>query len=281
MLLLLWAQICFSHTRLLSQGVYDYRSSCAFILLRPLVVCIPIGVDVCHDSHSVYKCLMFSCHLKIASAPEGTQAASLDIEHAYHNSPIIPQHKPYLAMSWNDSIYVGHVAMEGLVTAGGIQGNAADALLDILRHHGIPHVFKWVDDVVIFRHPVHSFTSVVGTPEFAYGFDLDSIFDITTPLGVPWHPIETKGQDFSSSVKYVGFLWDLERHHVSLPEKKQVKILAKINSFLASSILTVTCQDSASLHGSLQHITFIFREGCSTLPPLSSFILKFPNHFAR
>jgi len=222
---------------------------------------------------------MFSCHLKIASAPEGTQAASLDIEHAYHNSPIIPQHKPYLAMSWNDSIYVGHVAVEGLTTAGGIQGNAADALLDILRHHGIPHVFKWVDDVVIFRPPVHSFTSVVGTPEFAYGFDLDSIFDITTPLGVPWHPIETKGQDFSSSVKYVGFLWDLERHRVSLPEKKHIKLISKIDTFVSSPSRIVTRKICTSIHGSLQHISFMYKEGCSTLPPLSSFISKFPNDF--
>jgi len=73
------------------------------------------------------------CHFlmpsKVATAPEGTQATSLDIERAYHNSPIIPCHKPYLATSWNNSIYVGHVAVEGLATAGGIQGNAADALL--------------------------------------------------------------------------------------------------------------------------------------------------------
>jgi len=45
--------------------------------------------------------------------------------------------------------------------------------------------------------------------------------------------IETKGQYFASSVKYVGFQWDLETRHVSLLEKKQVKILAKIDSFLS------------------------------------------------
>src|SRR5882672_5741378 len=41
--------------------------------------------------------------------------------------------------------------------------------------------------------------------------------------GIPWHPIEKKGQDFASSVKYVGFLWDLEQRRVSLPDKKRVK----------------------------------------------------------
>src|SRR5882724_10150023 len=111
---------------------------------------MPFSVYGCHDSHSILSrsnCLMCS---KVASSPEGTQAASLDIEHMYHNSPIIPHHKPYLAMSWNDSIYVRHVAVGGLATAGGIQGT----LLDILQDHKIPHVFKWVYDVVIFRYPV-------------------------------------------------------------------------------------------------------------------------------
>jgi len=78
-------------------------------------------------------------------------------------------------MSWNNSIYVRHVAVEGLMTAGGIQGNATDALLDILQHHMIPHDFKWVDDVIIFRSPVCSFINVDGMPKFTYGFDLDSV----------------------------------------------------------------------------------------------------------
>src|SRR5882724_4185759 len=58
----------------------------------------------------------------IASAPIGTQAASLDIEQAYHNSPITPCHKPFLAVSWNKSIYIGHVAIEGLMTTVAFKG---------------------------------------------------------------------------------------------------------------------------------------------------------------
>jgi len=88
--------------------------------------------------------------VKVALAPVGTQAASLDIEQAYHNSPIAPKHKPYLAVSWNDKIYVGHCVVEGLATAGGIQGCLADALLDLFHYCRIEDVFKWVDDVIIF-----------------------------------------------------------------------------------------------------------------------------------
>ena len=215
-------------------------------------------------------------HYKVTTAPPGTQAASLDIERAYHNSPIAPIHKPYLAISWQENIYVGHVAVEGLATAGSIQGTPADALIDIFQHHGIEHVFKWVDDVVIFRVPVSPSRSALP----AFSFDLKMVFRITAPLGVPWHPIEKKGQDFASSVKYVRFLWDLDHRRVSLPDKKCIKLLAKIDNFLALDSCTVSRRDCTSLHGSLQHITFIFREGRSTLPPISSFVLKFTNDFS-
>ena len=113
-------------------------------------------------------------------------------------------------MSWDNSIYVCHVAIEGIATASVIQDNAADTLLDILCHHEILHGFKWVNDIVIFRLPVRSIKSTVDNSQFFYNFDLQSVFQITTPLGVPWHPIEGKGQDFSWPVKYVGFLWDLK-----------------------------------------------------------------------
>jgi len=36
-----------------------------------------------------------------------------------------------------------------------------------------------------------------------------------------------------------------------------------------------------AIHGTLQHITFIYRQGCSSLPPFSSFIAKFPNDFTH
>jgi len=205
--------------------------------------------------------------------------ASLDIERAYHNSPIIPHHKPYLSISWNGSIYVRHVAVEGLTTAGGIQGNTTDALLDILWHHRILHIFKWVDDVIIFRSLVCSFINVDSMPEFTYGFGFDLVFDITMPLGVPWHLIESKGQDFTSSIKYIGFLWDLKLHHVSLPEKKCVKIISKIDAFISFPNCVIMRKLCASIHVSLQHISFIYKEGHSTLPPLSSFISKFLNDF--
>src|SRR6266481_5779649 len=205
------------------------------------------------------------------------QVASLDIEQAYHNSPILPRHKAYLASFWEGSIYVGHVAVEGLATAGGIQGSLADAMLDILCHRGIPDVFKWVDDVVIFWSPTLS--SSLGGPsdtrDYTYPIDLAYFFNVTSPLGILWHPIESKGQDFAFSVKYIGFLWDIPSRWVSLTDKKCVKLVCKLDSFLSSPRSLVTRWECTSLHGSLQHVTFMYKDGCSVLPPLSAFISKF------
>jgi len=124
---------------------------------------------------------------------------------AYWNSPIVPMHKKYLAVSWRDSIYVQHNAIKGLSSASGIQGALADACIEILRANKITPVLKWVDDFVIFRSPS---TSSLSVDEYTFDYDLACIAQITDPLGIPWHAVLKKGQDFGSSFKYLGFLWD-------------------------------------------------------------------------
>ena len=208
---------------------------------------------------------------------------SLDIERAYHNSLILPRHKAYLASFWEGSIYVGHVAVEGLATAGGIQGCLANAMLNILCHRGIPDVFKWVDDIVIFQLPIASSFDARSSSgdQFSYSIDLQYFFNVTSPLGIPWHPINKKGQDFAPSVKYVGFLWDVSSRQVLLTNKKHTKLLAKLDSFLSSPHLKATHWECASLHGSLQHVTFVYKDSHSVLLPLSAFISKFKNDHTR
>ena len=46
---------------------------------------------------------------------------------------------------WHGNIYVDHCAIEGLSSSGNIQGIPADALVSILRHHGVDAVLKLVD----------------------------------------------------------------------------------------------------------------------------------------
>jgi len=63
--------------------------------------------------------VLLSAFPQFTSCPAGTQAASLDIAKAYRNSPIAPTHKHYIPVMWKGSIYVQHVTIKGLVTAGG------------------------------------------------------------------------------------------------------------------------------------------------------------------
>src|SRR5882724_7297199 len=70
--------------------------------------------------------ITFVLPCKLTTFSPHTEAASLDIAKAYRNSPILPSHKIYLCMYWKNNVYVQHVLIEGLATAGGIQSTIAD-----------------------------------------------------------------------------------------------------------------------------------------------------------
>ena len=141
-------------------------------------------------------------------------------------------------------MYVQHVAIEGLATAGGIQGTVADACLQILEYHGIKPVVKWVDDFVLFREPLPKLTPNSTT---FFPYNLADILSMTRPLGIPWHDVSKKGQDFTSSFDYVGFTWDIKQRTVHVPSEKQIHAINKIQYALSSP--TLTCHDTASTHG--------------------------------
>jgi len=170
--------------------------------------------------------------------------------------------------------------MEGLSLAGNIQGVPADTFIAIFKANAFGPALKWVDDFVLFRTPSAGHVNEDGITEYVYSYDLSAVMAITDPLGIPWHPIDVKGQDFKSTVSYVGFVWDLEHHSVSLSPKKRLKYLDKVCSLLHASSSKISCKDCMSILGTLQHISFIYKEGHSLLLPFSSFLSKFHNDFA-
>ena len=109
-----------------------------------------------------------------------------------------------------------------------------------------------------------------------YSHDLSTVTDVTDPLGIHWHPIEAKGQDFNSTVSYIGFVWDLECHSVSLSPRKCQKYLSKVHSFLHVANSKISWKECMSIVSTLQHISFIYKEGHSTLPPFSAFLSNSP-----
>ena len=145
----------------------------------------------------------------------------MDIKAAFRNSPIWPPHKVFCVVAWDGAFYVDHVFPFGLATAPGIQGCVADATVDILAFWEIAPVFKWVDDFSFLREPCNTVMHEDGSMTHSYAYSLVDIIRLTGWLGIPWHPVEKKGHDFTFSAVYVRFNWDLECHAVSLPERKR------------------------------------------------------------
>jgi len=182
------------------------------------------------------------------------EGETLDIVCAYRNPPLSLHHKAYVASKWCDRVYIYQCAMEGLSSSGNIQGTPADALVSILKKNGVNEVFKWVDDFCHFCVPTPNVSIGRGNQSSQFSIDIISIFSITDPLSMPWHPIDMKGQDFTSTVTYVGFLWDLQNQSISLPSKKPLKYLNKSRTFLASAKLKVSWKEVMPIHCTLQHI---------------------------
>ena len=164
-------------------------------------------------SHGCTIKLTFVLPHKLATCSPHTEVASLDIAKAYRNSPISPSQKKYLCMYWKNNVYVQHVVIEGLATAGGIQGSVTDVTVALLKFHKIDPAIKWVDDFVFFQSPSKPVLCPF-PPVFHY--NLSTICSITEPLGIPWHLISKKGHDFQSSFTYVSFSWDIPSRSVSL-----------------------------------------------------------------
>ncbi|THH14019.1 hypothetical protein EUX98_g9656, partial [Antrodiella citrinella] len=210
----------------------------------------------------------------ISTAPLGAQAASLDIDSAFRNIPILPAHKKFLVIQRElGEFFIDHVCPFGIASGPGIQGEPMDAVVDIIEAHDIKPNKKWVDDLINFRFPL-GVDPASGAYIYAYG--LTDIFRVTAPLGVPWHP--KKITDYSHEVVYLGFLWNLETRTVSLPDTKREKYTSKLVKILdGMPERRVSQKDLMSINGTLSHITFVYPHGLSYLTNLCTFIASYPN----
>jgi len=158
----------------------------------------------------------------------------MDIKAAFHSSPTWPLHKMYFVVGWQGHFFIYHVLLFGLAKAPGIQGNVANAVVDLLLHWEIAPVFKWVDNFNFLCEPCTSITSLDGLISYSYTYCLSDVIMKTGILGIPWHPVTKKGHDFGFASVYVGFDWDLITHTVSLLEKSHVKYLFHLITFTSS-----------------------------------------------
>jgi hypothetical protein len=157
----------------------------------------------------------------------------LDIEAAYRTIPCFPSHKCYLIVYHDGKLYIDHNIPFGLSSATGLQGEVADATIEIWRELDVKPSKKWVDDINIFRlpSPDGTFPGISDGEFYLYRYDLAHIKHLVAPCNIPWH--EDKGQPFADNGEYIGFFWDVPNKTVTLVQRKQRKYILRLTDFIS------------------------------------------------
>lgn len=187
---------------------------------------------------------------------------TLDIAKFHRRTPIAPAHKRWFVMQGRPGqYYIQHCCPFGARASEGNSGEIAGAMVDIWRYRKIGPVCKWADDMTIFRAPDDKKKPI------RYQYDRAEVLGRIASLGIPWHP--EKGQDFSSTFTYIGWMWNITEKSVALPEEKRKNILALIEGFVRPK---ESSQDLVSqVHGVLASVVYVYPLGGSYLPSLATF----------
>jgi hypothetical protein len=247
---------------------YPFLSE-SFLILSYLNPSLILSEPVAHTSS-----------FQVATAPPGTQAASLDIEGAYRTIPILPDHKRFLVVRYKDLFYIDHNLPFGAASAAGLQGEVANATVDIWAHADIGPAWKWVDDFFVVRvpDPNGSFVGISNGITYRYRYDLYSIKEYIGPVNIPWHKL--KGSEFGDVRDYVRYTFDFPKRTVCLPEEKRIKYVSRLQSFLDQySHRQVLKREAEKISGTLNHCAFVFPFGRSYLSNLYHWIASFRGEF--
>ena len=134
----------------------------------------------------------------------GTQLAKLDIKSAY-TCRIVPVHsedRMLLGMQWQGEVFVDAALPFGLRSAPKIFNTLADALAWILNHHGVEHLWHYLDDWTCGKP---------GTDE-CFG-SLQTMVEICRNLGVPL-------EGSATCLTFLGIIIDTILQELRLPEDK-------------------------------------------------------------
>lgn len=195
----------------------------------------------------------------ILSLPPGCRAAAFDISAAYRITPVNPRQQNSLCIAWQGSVYVDRAVMFGLSSSAGVFGAVADMLVAIGKAAGFRVIQKWVDDFLVIQFPDQDWTE-------------QDFIDLTAGIGVPWSASKTK--PLSPQQRYIGFIWDLNKKTVTLPQSKIDTLLGLLDNWLDNSS-KVTMKEASSLHGKLVHAASILEVIRPFLRSISHFAASF------
>jgi hypothetical protein len=138
-------------------------------------------------------------YLLVLFAPLGSEAATLDMDAAYHRCPICANQQHHFVVSWGSKIFVNHCIAFGGASLAGVFGQVANTFLAICCTQGWLPCTKWVDDFVFIWHPL----GMASPASLDFAFGLEAILQLGLDLGWPWKALKTK--PFSQVFQYLGF----------------------------------------------------------------------------
>ena len=91
--------------------------------------------------------------------------------------------------------YITHTTPFGVSRLESNSEGLRDFAVEVWALLQVDLIVNWNDDLNIFHFPL----SGDGSPNspFDYHYDSKQILELIVPLGIPWYPLEKKGQDFS------------------------------------------------------------------------------------
>lgn len=93
------------------------------------------------------------CYLLVADAIEGCRATVFDVDSTFHNIPISPSTRCFLAIMIRGKIHIDHVLNFGASPLPGVFGRVANAVVRIFLSWGVEAVIKWVNNFIFFHYP--------------------------------------------------------------------------------------------------------------------------------
>jgi hypothetical protein len=105
----------------------------------------------------------------------------------------------------------------------------------------------------------------------SFTYNMEDIDRVYTELGVPWET--SKDVPFATSVPFIGFIWDIANHQVSIPDKKKTKYIAAIREWQTQP--THTLEEVRKLYGKLLHACLVIPAGRAYLTNLETLLSIF------
>ena len=183
---------------------------------------------------------------------KGTLLAKIDIKSAYRVVPVHPEDRPLLGMKFQGRTYADATLPFGVRSAPKIFNAVADALLWILKAHGVSNIMHYLDDFI-----------TLGTPGSSQCESNRLIMSgLCELLGMPLAVDKCEGP--TTLLGFLGFLLDTNNMTVSLPQEKLDRIASLIHKWLDRR--SCTKSELESLIGQLQHASTACGEAREVIP---------------